>query len=51
MYDLEMDENLFYKTFQTSIADEQPTIRAKMEGNRVELMNVSKAFSFDLQSK
>lgn len=48
MYDLEMDENLFHKTFQTSIADEQPTVRAKMERDRVELMNASKAFSFDL---
>lgn len=43
-----MDENPFYKTFRTYIANEQPTVRAKMEGVRVELMNVSKAFSFDL---
>ena len=30
------------------MVDEQPTVRAKMEGDRVKLMNVSKTFSFDL---
>ena len=39
------------KTFQTSITEVQLAMSAKMEGDKVELMNVSKAFSFDLQSK
>ena len=51
MWDLEIEENLFSKIFQTFIVEVQPTMSAKMEGGRVELMNVSKAFSFDLQSK
>ena len=46
-----MDENLFSKTFQTSKADEHPTVSARMDGDKVELMKVSKAFSFDLQIK
>ena len=49
--DLEMEENLFSKTFQTSNADEHPIVSAKMEGDKVELMKVSKAFSFEFQTK
>ena len=45
-----MEENLFSKTFHTSIVEAQSTVSAKMEGDKVELMNVSKAFSFDLRS-
>lgn len=33
--DLEIDENLFSRTFQTSMAVVQPTIKAKMEGEKV----------------
>ena len=43
-----MEENQFSKTFQTSIAEVQSTVNAKMERDKVELTNVSKAFSFDL---
>ena len=46
-----MEENLFSKTFHTSIVEAQSTVSAKMEGDKVEIMNVSKAFSFGLQSK
>ena len=46
-----MEENLFSRTFQTSNADEHPTVSARIEGVRVELMKVSKAFSFDFQTK
>ena len=38
-----MDENLFSKTFQTSKADEHPTVSARMDGDKVELMKVSKS--------
>lgn len=44
----EIEENLFSKTFQTSIAVEHPTISARTKGDKVELINVSKAFSLDL---
>ena len=47
MWDLEKEENLFSKTFYTSIAEVQSTVSAKMEQDRVELMNVSKAFSLE----
>lgn len=50
MEDLERDDNLFSKTFHTSIAEVQPTVRTKIEGDKVELMKVSKAFSLDLQT-
>ena len=43
-----MEKNLFSKTFQTSITEVQSIMSAKMEGDKVELINVSKAFSFDL---
>ena len=44
MCDLEMEENLFSKTFQTSNADEHPTLSARIERDKVELMKVNKAF-------
>nr|POE64017.1 hypothetical protein CFP56_40438 [Quercus suber] len=49
--DLEMVENLFSNTFQTSKANEHPIVSARMEGVKVELMNVNKAFSFDFHTK
>ena len=51
MCDLEIEENLFSNTFQTSIVEVQPTVTAMIEGDRVELMKVSNAFSFDFQIK
>ena len=48
--DLEMEDNLFSKTFQTSKDDEHPIVSARMEGVKVELMNVNKAFSFDFHT-
>ena len=44
-----MEENLFSRTFQTSNAEEHPTVSARIDGVSVELRNVSNAFSFDLQ--
>ena len=49
--DLEMEENLFSRTFQTFNAEEHPTVSARIEGVSVELKKVSKAFSFDFQIK
>ena len=49
--DLEMKENLLSKTFQTSKANENPIVSARMEGVKVELMNINKAFSFDFHIK
>ena len=49
-WDLEIEENMFSNTFQTSKAEVHPTVSAEIDGERVELMKVNKAFSFDLQS-
>ena len=46
-----MEENLFSRTFQTSNAEEHPTMSARIEGVNVKLKKVSKAFSFDFQIK
>ena len=46
-----MEENLFSRTFQTFNAKEHPTMSARIEGVKVELNKVSKAFSFDFQIK
>ena len=51
MCDLEIEENLFSKTFQTSIAEVQPTVKARIDGVKVELMKVNDAFSLDFQIK
>ena len=51
MCDLEIEENLFSNTFQTSIAKVQPTVSARIEVEKVELVKVSNAFSFDFQIK
>ena len=46
-----MEENLFSKTFHTFKADEHPIVIARIVGVRIELVKVSKAFSFDFQIK
>ena len=46
-----MEDNLFSRTFQTSNAKEHPTVSVRIEGVKVELKKVSKAFSFDFQIK
>ena len=38
--DLEIEENLFSNTFQTSIAKVQPTVSARIEVEKVELEEV-----------
>ena len=51
MCDLEIEENLFSRTFQTSKAEVQPTVRSRIDGVKVELMKVNDAFSLDFQIK
>ena len=45
-----MEENLFSK-IQTSNANEHPTVSARIEGDKVKLMKVSKTFSLNFQTK
>ena len=51
MCDLEIEESLFSSTFQISIAVAHPIVSARTDGDKVELIRVSKAFSFDFQTR
>ena len=51
MWDLDIEKNLFSSTFHTSIAEAHPIVSAGTDGDKVELIKVSKAFSFDFQIK
>ena len=51
VWDLDTEENLFSSTFHTSTAEAHPIVSASTDGDKVELIKVSEAFSFDFQIK